>query len=109
MIGAGTIISPIIKVVTTVAILGAIYFFFVKPVLDTTENITDKTFGDIAQQIDGFDNFAPDIQNDVDKALRQAEKANAGQAPSVDKLLDCINNAVPDAAKISACQAKFSP
>ena len=37
MIGAGTIISPIIKIVTTVAILAAVYFFIVKPTLDTTE------------------------------------------------------------------------
>ena len=46
MIGAGTIINPILKVVTTVAILGAAYIFIVKPVLDTTENIT----GEVAEQ-----------------------------------------------------------
>jgi hypothetical protein len=38
MIGAGTVINPIIKVVTTVAILAAIGIFIVKPVLDTTDN-----------------------------------------------------------------------
>ena len=46
MIGAGTIINPILKIVTTVAILGAAYIFIVKPVLDTTEDIT----GDVAEQ-----------------------------------------------------------
>ena len=46
LIGAGTIINPILKVVTTVAILGAAYIFIVKPVLDTTENIT----GEVAEQ-----------------------------------------------------------
>ena len=40
MIGAGTVINPIIKVVTTVAILAAVYFFIVKPSLDTTEKIS---------------------------------------------------------------------
>ena len=43
MIGAGTVINPIIKVVTTVAILAAVYFFFVKPALETTETIVDKS------------------------------------------------------------------
>ena len=49
MIGAGTIINPIIKVVTTVVILGAVYLFVVRPVLDTTENVVDKTRAQIAQ------------------------------------------------------------
>ena len=38
MIGAGTVINPIIKIVTTVAILAAVGFFIVRPILDTTEN-----------------------------------------------------------------------
>ena len=43
MIGAGTIINPIVKIVTTVVILGAVYLFIVRPVLDTTENVVDRT------------------------------------------------------------------
>ena len=43
MLGAGTVINPIIKIVTTVAVLAATYFFIVKPVLDTTDNVIDKT------------------------------------------------------------------
>jgi len=68
MIGAGTIINPILKVVTTVAILGAAYIFIVKPVLDTTENITDDVSRQTQQALknssaasDEFDlNFAKD-------------------------------------------------
>jgi hypothetical protein len=45
VIGAGTILNPIIKVVTTVAILGAVYLLFVRPVLDTTEKVVDQTAG----------------------------------------------------------------
>ena len=37
MLGAGTIINPIIKIVTTVAVLAATYFFIIEPVLDTTD------------------------------------------------------------------------
>lgn len=40
MIGAGTIINPILKIVTTVAILAAVYFFILKPILDTGEEIS---------------------------------------------------------------------
>jgi hypothetical protein len=49
LIGAGTIINPIIKVVTTVAILGAVYLLFVRPILDTTEEVASKTQAQIAQ------------------------------------------------------------
>ena len=49
MLGA-TVINPIIKIVTVVAILAATYFFIVKPVLDTTESTFDAFgtgFGDL--------------------------------------------------------------
>lgn len=110
MIGAGTIISPIIKVLTTVAILAAIYFFFVKPTLDTTENISNN----VSQSInDSFDSFAPDVQ----KSVREAQKIRKQAPPSsssdqleiASKLLNCVSNAAGDVNKISACQAKFSP
>jgi len=42
MLGAGTIINPILKIVTTVAILAASYFFIVEPILDTTENAINE-------------------------------------------------------------------
>jgi hypothetical protein len=38
VLGAGTVINPLIKIVTAVAILAAVGFFIVRPILDTTEN-----------------------------------------------------------------------
>ena len=40
MLGAGTFVSALLRVATTVAILAAIYFFIVRPVLDTTEKVS---------------------------------------------------------------------
>ena len=112
MIGAGTIISPIIKIVTTVAILAAIYFLIIRPVLDTTEDITNQAF----ESFELPDNIAPDVERSIDKAFNQAEKAqdqaassSSAQIRNAEKLLDCINNASGDVNKISACNAKFSP
>lgn len=42
MLGAGTIINPITKVITTVAILAAVYFFILKPALESTERISSS-------------------------------------------------------------------
>ena len=109
MIGAGTIISPIIKIVTTVAILAAVYFFILKPTLDTTESIT----GNINESInDSFDSFSPDVQQSVREAQRlqkQASKSSSAQIADATKLLNCINDASGDVGKISACNEKFSP
>jgi predicted PurR-regulated permease PerM len=112
MIGAGTIISPIIKIVTTVAILAAVYFFFVKPALDTTESISNNINNSISESIDGFDNFTPDVQKSVRQAQKLQEKAaqsSSAQMADAEKLLDCISKANSDVNKINACNAKFSP
>lgn len=109
MIGAGTIISPIIKVVTTVAILAAVYFFFVKPALDTTESITSGINDSISDSFDNFDNLSPDIQKDVNKQIEDAQDAFGTDSSDIDKLINCINKAAPDTAKINACNAKFGP
>jgi hypothetical protein len=61
MLGAGTVINPIIKIVTTVVVLGAAYLFIVKPILDTT----DKAINTASAQFDrAFD--------ESDDAFRQA-------------------------------------
>jgi hypothetical protein len=109
MIGAGTIISPIIKIVTTVAILGAVYLFFVKPTLDTTESISSSVGDSIGQS---FDSFSPNVQDSIREARKlqnQAEKASSAQIQAATKLLNCINDASGDVDKISACNSKFSP
>ena len=40
MLGADTVISSVIRLVTTIAILAAVYFLIIKPVLDTTKTIS---------------------------------------------------------------------
>ena len=112
MIGAGTFINPLIKVITTVAILAAVYFFIVKPALDTTESISDSVNDSISQSFNGFDNLSPQFQQDIKQAEKLADNANAAssqQIQNANKLLNCIQNANNDVATIQACNAKFSP
>ena len=82
MLGAGTVINPIIKIVTTVAILAAVYIFIVKPALDTTNNAFDS----FADSFDGFDALPTDVQSQIDDALDSS--TNSG------RLQDCIERAV---------------
>ena len=107
MIGAGTVINPIIKIVTTVVILGAVYLFFVKPALDTTEDITDRAFDsssslqqqiqeDIRESFDNVPNF--DVQD-----VQIPRSANEAQ-----RLGDCVSAASGDIDKINRCMDRFS-
>ena len=107
MIGAGTVINPIIKIVTTVVILGAVYLFFVKPALDTTEDITENVTGafpntnEILEGIPDQGNLQRQIQDSINQA-------NAGNVDA-DKLLQCVQNANQDVQKLQRCTKRFGP
>ena len=99
MIGAGTFINPLIKVITTVAILAAVYFFFVKPALDTTEDISNS-----------FGSSFGDITDDFQKQLRQNDlptgtgsySISSNNKKAVDRATKCLAKA-PDAAAAQDC------
>ena len=116
MVGAGTIINPILKVVTTVAILAAVYFFIVKPSLDTTERISS-----------GINSSVDDTNREVERALRRRQRrgrqrpaADPGGDPRIgsgdppggadvqiedaNRLLECIQAANGDVNQMAACQ-----
>ena len=82
MLGAGTVINPIIKIVTTVVILGAVYLFIVKPALDTT----NSAFESFSDSFNGFDELPGDIQSQIDDAFD--DTSNSG------RLQDCIDRAI---------------
>ncbi|HEX6115646.1 MAG TPA: hypothetical protein VFY99_01005 [Solirubrobacterales bacterium] len=108
MIGAGTFISPLLKILTTVAILAAAYFFIVKPVLETTDNAINRGF----DQFENFDELSPNVQQSVRKAERlQAQQAasSAAQIDEANKLLDCITDAEGNVTVIQRCNQRFDP
>jgi hypothetical protein len=87
MLGAGTVINPIIKVITTVAILAAVYFFIVKPTLDTTNNAFDSF------DIDGI---SENIQSQVDDAFDTTSDSG--------RLQDCLERATRNGVDREAVQ-----
>jgi hypothetical protein len=112
VIGAGTIISPIIKVVTTVAILGAVYLFIVKPTLDTANNAIDRSFDAFSPAIEEAQDIGPQIEKSIKRAQRLQEssaQASSRQIQAANKLLRCIQDARRNVNRIQACNEKFSP
>lgn len=96
MLGAGTVINPIIKLVTTVAILAAVYFFIVKPTLDTTNNAFDSFS-------EPFNNLPSSIQGTVDDAFN-----SLNDAQSRDRLERCIKQAQTNTQRINRCIDQFA-
>ncbi|MDQ2675637.1 MAG: hypothetical protein M3Y34_02420 [Actinomycetota bacterium] len=98
MIGAGTIINPILKIVTTVAILGAAYIFIVKPVLDTTEDISANVSRTSRQASADFDlNFAKDRAESFASSLRTQWPQAARE------VTECVRQADKDAKAMERC------
>ena len=101
MLGAGTVINPIIKIVTTVAMLGAVYLFIVKPVLDTTNNAFEQ-FG-LDEFADSFEGLPSQIQDEVNEALEQTDGSQ--------RLQQCIERAIdrnrPDQRQMNRCVDRF--
>jgi hypothetical protein len=110
LIGAGTIISPIIKIVTTVAILAGIYYFVVRPILDTTENITNNVTGNIAhsQQESNAQASAAEIESTRTSGASYGRSLLAGSQPwpeAAQAVLNCVKKAGDDIQQLNRCEA----
>jgi hypothetical protein len=105
MIGAGTIINPILKIVTTVAILGAVYIFIVKPVLDTTEDIT----GDVSRQTQqAFENAdkaseAASLNSNKSQSDSFASSLRTQWPEAAREVTNCVREADKDAKAMEQC------
>jgi Tfp pilus assembly protein PilO len=107
----GNLTAGIIRLLVTVGILAAVYFFVVRPTLDTTEKISHETnasvqkslkeanFGDINKTIDDVNRR---VQREIKKSLRQTPSHSAAN-----KLLRCIQRAHQDVHKIERCNEKY--
>jgi F0F1-type ATP synthase membrane subunit b/b' len=116
----GNLTSGIIRLLVTVGILAAAYFFIVKPVLDTTENVSNSVNDSIRSANESFNqSLAPNSQ--AQKAIRHADKqvqvqitrsfhqakTHGGGDPK--KMLHCIQAAAGDIHRMQRCAVKFSP
>jgi hypothetical protein len=107
----GNVTAGIIRLLVAVGIIVAVYFFLVRPALDTTEKIShevnvnvQKGFGenglsDIGETIDEVNRR---VQREVQKSLRQSRRR--GHA---DRLIRCIQRAHQDVDRIQRCSQRY--
>jgi hypothetical protein len=104
MIGAGTFINPLLKIITVVAVLGATYIFILEPILDTTEDVSDSINNSIGQSLES-------TNQQIDEALQQSGAAQTVETPQssqnslkeANRLLDCIQRANGNVDKMQRC------
>lgn len=105
MLGAGTVINPIIKILTTVAVLAATYLFIVRPVLDTTNEAIDKGAAQARQIRD-------DARRAVHDSNVQAARSRAGSYVSslqstwpaaAREARSCLRTAGTDGRELNRC------
>lgn len=106
MLGAGTVINPIIKIVTTVAILAAVGIFIVRPVLDTTENAIDSVNDQVrnAQQQSQQASSDFDLQFSRSRAESFAASLQSTWPAAARAIKSCIKKADGDARAMSQCE-----
>src|SRR5690348_10636403 len=103
----GNVTAGIIRLLVTVGILAAVYFFIVKPTLDTTKEIShevnvnvqkslgDANLGDVSKTIDDVNRR---VQREIKRSFRSSQEN--GHAS---KLIHCIQLAHQDVVKIQHC------
>ena len=104
----GSLLSSVLKILVTAATLALVYFLVIKPVLNTTESITNSTNDSIQKSMesvnDAFDtsnNGSVTIQRQITKNLKTEQPGQ--QSP----VIKCINRAQQDVNKIERCAKKY--
>ena len=107
----GNLTAGIIRLLVTVGILAAAYFFIVKPVLKTTDKAIENANRGIERSFGGtgldelpsaIEDVNRQIQRQVRRSLQLAKKDG-----NPNRLVKCIEHAAGDAHKIRRCTVKF--
>jgi hypothetical protein len=115
----GNLSSGVIRLLVTVGILAAVYFFLLRPILDKAGEIGKEANESVQKSVsNGFGGNGAGIE-DVGKEIREVSKrvrreirrsfhvAEAHGVANPKKLVKCIQHAEGNAHKIQRCTVKF--
>jgi hypothetical protein len=104
MLGADTFVSSILRLVTTIGILAAVYFFIVKPVLKTTNDVVHDTAKQTRQAQHASDQA--ELSGARLRAQSYAQSAVTGSQPwfqAAHEIRRCIADAGSSLPKMKHC------
>ena len=109
----GSLTSGIIRLLVTVGILAAAYFFIVKPVLSTTDKAIDtanqsfeKSFGTQGTNLTDISGTIEDVNRRVQREIRRSFHT-AKKEGDPKRLVKCVQRAKGDVHRIQRCTVKF--
>lgn len=107
----GNVTAGIIRLLVTVGILAAVYFFVVKPALDTTENISREVNSNVQKgfeqgDMSNINKTIEDVNRQVQREIKKSLRASKQQGDA-DKLIRCIQRANNDVNRIQRCSQRF--
>jgi len=107
----GNLSAGIIRLLVTVGILAAAYFFLVKPVLKTTSDISHEVNANVQKGFESadlgeIDNTIEDVNRQVQIEIRKSFHASKQQGDA-DKLIRCIKHAHQNVNRIQRCSEKY--
>jgi hypothetical protein len=94
-----TLARSLIRLIVTVGILAAVYFFLVRPILDTTNDTIDKAFDGVNSSLD---NAFEDAGINNPPNLTGVGKTDA------ERVLACVKRVQPDTTKMQKCAERFT-
>jgi len=107
----GNLSAGIIRLLVTVGILAAVYFFIVKPTLDTTEKISNEVNVNVQKGFESanlgeIDKTIEDVNRQVEVEIKKSFHASKRQGDA-DKLIRCIQRAHQNVNRIQRCSQRF--
>ncbi len=109
----GTLTSGVIRLLVSVGILAAAYFFIVKPVLNTTGDAIDnanksfeKSFGTQGTDLTDISGTIEDVNRKIQREIRRSFHT-AKKDGNPKRLVKCIERAHGDGHRIQRCTVKF--
>ncbi|HXR61819.1 MAG TPA: hypothetical protein VN732_10875 [Solirubrobacterales bacterium] len=107
----GNVTAGIIRLLVTVGILAAVYFFVVRPTLEATKEISHEVNANVHRGFEAadlhqinrtIDDVNRRVQREVRKSLRQSPNHSAAN-----KLVRCIQRAHQDVDRVQRCSERF--
>jgi hypothetical protein len=113
----GNLTSGIIRLGVTVGILAAVYFFIVRPVLDTTEKTVESTNRSFEKSLRSSAAESKAIEAKIDKTIEDVNRQVQAQVErsfhtakvhgNPEKLLHCVQRAHGNVHRIERCSKRY--
>jgi hypothetical protein len=109
----GNLTSGIIRLAVTVGILAAVYFFLLRPALETTNKAIDsanrsyeQSFGTNGADVSDVSKTIEDVNRQIQVQIQRSFKVTEN-GRQTRRLVRCIQNANGNVKRIERCTRKF--